>query len=164
MADRIHKNERVARLHVYLFCADNSVGRPAESDAMRFVFRGRKVGLVAAGDHHGAPIARADVGERHQHIDLAVHKVPVVIPELVALTAVMAARMDADRLAGSAQVGKVLVDEEGAVVKIEGAFAADKEFDLLDPGRMIDQIFESGAGFIGLLQIEAIGGFPYWWP
>ena len=60
-------------------------------------------------------------------------------------------------MARPAQVGEVFVDEEGAVMIVERAFAADEELDLFDPGGMVDQIFEPGAGLIDLLQVQAVG-------
>ena len=66
--------------------------------------------------------------------------------------------MDADGLAGTAQVGEVFVDEKRPMMIVERAFAADEELHLLDPGGMVDQIFEGGPGLVDLLQVEAIVG------
>ena len=59
---------------------------------------------------------------------------------------------------GPRQIGEIFVDKEGSMVVIESAFTADEEFDLLDPGGMVDQALEGGTGLIDLLQVEAIVG------
>jgi len=58
--------------------------------------------------------------------------------------------MDTDGLSGPAQIGEIFVDKEGSMVVIESAFTADEEFDLLDPGGMVDQALEGGTGFIDI--------------
>ena len=124
---------------------------------MVFVCGRWKVGLVAAGDHHCAAVTGADIGEGHQNIDLAAHEVAVVKSELISFRDVMSARVDPDCLAGAAQVGKVFVNEERPVVKVERAFPAHKVLDFFEPGRMVNQVLESGAGFVDLLQVQAVG-------
>ena len=119
MANRIHKDERVAGLHENLFCPYHGIGRAAQPNAVRVILRGRIVGLVAAGDDHRAAIAGTDVGQRYQNIYLPVHKVPVVEAELIALTGVMAAGVDSNRFTRSSQIGKVFVYEQRAVMEIK---------------------------------------------
>ena len=68
----------------------------------------------------------------------------------------MTARVQADGFARPAQVGKALVDEQFAVVVVEGIGAAHEMADLLNPGRMVDQLLEGFAGLVNLLQVEPV--------
>ena len=111
---------------------------------------------MAAWDHHSAAVSGAYIGEGDENVHLAVHEFAVVEPKLIALADVMPPGVDADGLTRAAHVGEVFVNKEGAVVKVEGAFPSNKILDLIDPGGMVNQIFESGTGFIDLLQIEAV--------
>ena len=78
--------------------------------------------------------------------------------KLDALGADMAARMQAYGLSRAAKIDKILVDEEGAMMPVEGALADDEVFYFVDPRRVVDQIFKGRAGLVNLLQVEPIGG------
>ena len=65
--------------------------------------------------------------------------------------------MQSDGLSRSAEVGKVLIDEERTVVAVE-AVLSDKVLDLVYPGRMVDQVLERSSRLVDLLEIETVGG------
>ena len=110
---------------------------------------------MTSGNHHGAAVAGADIGQRQQDINLSAHETTVEDLELIALDAAVAARVQSDRLSGLAAVCEVLVDEQRAVVIVEGALAADEVLDLLDPGGVVDELFEGLSGLVDLLQVES---------
>jgi len=49
------------------------------------------------------------------------------------------------------KVGKVFVDEEWPVMAAKSACPSHKMFDLLDPGRMVNQLFEWCTGLVDQL-------------
>jgi len=49
------------------------------------------------------------------------------------------------------KVGKVFVDEEWPMMVAKSACSTHKMFDLLDPGRMANQLFEWFTGLVDLL-------------
>ena len=87
---------------------------------------------MTSGNHHGAAVAGADIGQRQQDINLSAHETTVEDLELIAFDAAVAARVQSDRLSGLAEVCEVLVDEQRAVVIVEGAFTAHEKLDFFD--------------------------------
>ena len=100
---------------------------------MFFEIRMREIGLVAAGDHHGGPVAGPDVRQGHQHVDLAALKTPVVKTELGPLAPRVAAGMQTDGFAGTTQVREIFIDKKRPVGGVESPLAAHESFDLLQP-------------------------------
>src|SRR4051794_649310 len=107
-----------------------------------------KVGLVATRDDHCATIAFANVGEGDQNIHLTTHKATCVIAILVAFSAAVAARMQANRFTRLAEVGEVFVNKERAMIVIKGALATNKIFNFIKPRGMVDQLLKGFARFI----------------
>ena len=155
MRQAIHKKKGIAGLHAQLHRALNlvDIGLLAVHLVFGCVWM-REVGFVAAGDDHGCAIALANIGQRHQHIDLAAVEAAVVIAELRALGAFMPAAVQADRLSRPAYAGEALIDEKRSMIVVECARAADECLDLVDPGWMVDELLESCAAFIDLLQVQ----------
>src|SRR5690606_20733809 len=95
--------------------------------------RVREVGFVAAGNHHRCAVAGADVSQCHQDIDLSTLEAPVMKVELGTFDAQMPAGMQANRLTGAANIGKILVDKQWAVIIVKRAFTTDEVFDFINP-------------------------------
>jgi hypothetical protein len=109
VTNRINKQERIAGFEMRFDRA---------FDMVHFVFADAgsdlgmlEVGFVATGNDHRSAIARANVGERHQYIDLTALEPAVMIPELRALYPVMSAGVQTNGLTGSTEVREVFVDE-----------------------------------------------------
>ena len=157
VAKRVDKEQRVAGVHVDLDRALDVINRrDLAAHSVSIGVGVREVGFVAAGHDHCGAIARPDIRQRHQDVDLPAMKHAVVEAELGALCALVAAGMQPDRLAGSPYIGKALVDEERAMIVVKGIGAADEELDLFDPGGMINETLEGFAALVNLLQVQAV--------
>ena len=110
-----------------------------------------KVRLVTAWNQHGATIPLIDIGQCDQGIDLPTHQPLSTIAVLVPHDGRKSPGVQADGFAGMSKVGKVFVDEEQPVMVAKSACSTHKMFDLLDPGRMANQLFEWFTGLVDLL-------------
>ena len=111
---------------------------------------------MTAGNDDGPAVTGFDVGQGHQHVDLATHKAATVVAKLVAVDRRVTTGVESDPLAGQAEVGEALVDEERPVVIVEAALAADVQLHVVYPGPVVDQPLEGLAGFIDLLIVQAV--------
>ena len=55
-----------------------------------------------------------------------------MIAELIAVNGGMPTRMQSERFSGCAEVGETYIDEQWAMMVIEGALPTDKELDVFD--------------------------------
>jgi len=156
MGDGIDEQQNVPRMQMDFDSLLDRIERPAFADGMFIGVRMLEIRFVTAGNHHRRAVARPDLAERHQNIDLPAMKLPVVKPELRPFGALVSARMDPDRFTGTPQIGEGFIDEKGAMVRIERFLAAHECFDFFDPSRVIDQGLEGLAGFINLLKIAPV--------
>jgi len=157
MAKRVDKKERIAGVHVNVAGAFDLVNRCDLLAHAVFALVGvGEMRFVAGGHNHRVAIARSDVGQRHQDIDLPAMEAAVIVAELCALCAIVAAGMQADRLARSADIGEALIDEKRTVIIIKGVCATNEILDFFDPRRVVDQLLEGLAAFVDLLQIHAV--------
>src|SRR4051794_460062 len=96
--------------------------------------------LVAGGDHDRRAVARPDVGEGEQDVDLAA--VPPLIEEVVQRSqrVLAGARVHCHEAAGPPQHGRGRV--EAQTLEVVAVLLAAVTPHALDPGRMIDQPLE----------------------
>ena len=158
MRDGIDKEQGVTSFHVDFNRAPSPVNRGIGSHAIFFKVGVLEISFVTTRDHHRPAVAGAKVGKRQQDVDLSTLKAAIIDLKLGAFGVGMTAGVETNRFAGTTKVGKVFVNKERAVVVIKGTFAADEIFDLLDPRRVVDQLFKRFARFINLLQIQSVGG------
>ena len=123
---------------------------------MEIEFRRREVLLVASRDNHRSPVARPDVCQGDEDVDLTTEKLSVIHTELVPLDAEVVPRVEADGFAGLAKVDEVLVDEKGPVFVVERVFATDEGLEVIEPRGMVDEFFERRTGFVNLLIVETV--------
>mgnify|MGYP001163813377 CR=1 FL=1 len=157
--DCINEEDCVARIQVHLHRASDPVDRRARFRRHLGLaeFRVDDVGLVAAGYDHRRAIARANVVDRHQDVDLATMKPSVMIAELAAGDALMTAGMQADGLSGATDRGEILIDEQPPMKPIEiRLVGADEMGDLVDPRGMIDQLLPRFAALVDLLKVQPL--------
>lgn len=137
----VNEEDCVARIQVYFHRAGNPVDRSA---CFRRHLGLTKLGmddvrLVAAGYNHCRAIARANVVDCYQDVDLAAMKPSVMVAELAASDALMTTGMQADGLSRAADRGEIFIDKKPSVKAIEiGLIGADEMGDLVDPRGMID--------------------------
>lgn len=109
---------------------------------------------MAPGHHHRRAVARPDVRQREQDVDLAAAERPARVPVLAAHRAPVPARVQAEEAAAAAYRGEALVDEQplrlGVGVGLP-AVAADQ----VDPGRVVDELFERLSSFDDVLELAA---------
>src|SRR5690606_14533421 len=117
-----------------------------------------QIGLVAARNDHGGAIARTDIIERNQYVNLAAVEFSGMEAVLGTDGADMAAGVETQRLAGAAHRGETFVDEGRAVVAVEifGVVRADEVDCLAEPGRVVDEALPGRPAFIDLLEDEAL--------
>src|SRR5690606_3621671 len=127
MGDRINEEQRITRFEMTFDGADDAVhGRLLVALLDRDGLRMPQVGLVAAGDDHGRAVARPDVVEGHEDVDLAAMELAGVVAELRADRPDVSARMEPLRAARAADRAEALVDEgrpavPGALLRVVGA-------------------------------------------
>src|SRR5258707_15635576 len=80
--------------------------------------RVNKVGLVAARDDHRAAVARTDIGERQEHINLSAAETAVDEAVLPAYDAVLAAGVEREIAARPTNRSEALVDEQPFHVRV----------------------------------------------
>ena len=90
-----------------------------------------------------------------EHVDLRTVKPAVVITELHALAPVVAAGVQRDCLAGSANREEILVDEQRTVVVIERILPTDESQHVINVARMVDHPLESPTQLVHLLIADA---------
>lgn len=71
----------------------------------------QQIGFVAAGDDHSRAVARTDIAQRQEDVDLTAAELPVVIAELGADAALVRARVDTGGGSLAADISKRLVDK-----------------------------------------------------
>jgi hypothetical protein len=86
--------------------------------------------------------ASPDVVERNEDVDLPAVEVPVVVPELSALGALVAAAVDVGSLPLRRDLEEVLVDVHWTVVRVEVVLVPDEPFHVLDPRRVVDECLD----------------------
>ena len=139
MAERVDKEEHIAGIHVDVDRAFYIVNRgDLPAHAMFALIRMGEMRFVAGRYDHRVAIARSDLRQRHQDVDLPAMEAPVVVTKLRALGAFVAAGMQADRFAGTANVGEALINEERSMIVVKRLRATDKMLDLFDPRRVVD--------------------------
>jgi len=111
-----------------------------------------EVGLVAAGNDHGRPIARPHVGQRQDEVDLPAAEHAVVVVVCPAQRALVAARMHRVVPARPADGSDALVDEQARDVRF---LLAAVMAQVMDPARVIEQPLERRAGLDAVVQLEA---------
>src|SRR5712692_9103073 len=113
MHNRIDEQKCVASFHMDFNRALYAVSRLLRAaDRVRPQLGVLEVRFMTTGDHHGGTVARSDVRQRHQDIDLTALEMPIIIPELSALNARMSARMKTDSAARAAYIGEIFIDKK----------------------------------------------------
>ena len=155
MRSPIHKQQRIARLHIHLNGPGHAIHRPVFPHPRAVELRVLEIRLVAARNQHRAPVARPDIRQRQQNIHLPAHKPPAAIAELIAVNGRVSPRMQSNGLARPPETRKIFVDKQRSVVVVERAFPTHEKLHLVKPGWVIDQLLKRLAGLVNLLVIDA---------
>src|SRR5690242_19990527 len=99
--------------------------------------RMREVRLVATRNHHGGAISRTNIGKRHNHIELATTKYPVVIVIGTSQRTTVATRVYRVVATAAPYREDALIDEQSSNIAI---FLAAIVAQVLDVAGMIDQL------------------------
>src|SRR5579875_922143 len=112
--------------------------------------RMHQIAFVAGRNDRGGAITMADIGQRHQDVDLADRPTAVVPAEQPGEPDIVAAGMNRNESAGPANVQETFVDTQ--------LVGADRDIpaDLVEPFRIVDQFLEYRAALDDVLEIDAV--------
>ena len=155
VGDRIDEQNGVARLEMTFDRARHAVDRDVLAPHLEWHrLRVLDVGLVAARHDHRPAVARSDVRQRDQDDDLATMELAGVVAILRADRSNVAAGMHPLRATLAPDRAEALVDEQEAVVGVEvlRIVRSHEMGDLVEPGRMVDQLLPDGTGLVELFE------------
>src|SRR5689334_19825435 len=106
------------------------------------------VGLVAAGHDDGGPIARPDVGQRQENVDLAAMKLAGVVAKLRADRPDVTPGVQMLGVARTADRAEAFVDKRESVLPVEvfGIVGTDEMHGFAEPAWVVDEGLPRRAG------------------